>query len=176
MWTKLLTDPGLLGQTTFFESVQWWLRPLLIVVAVIATIVICHMVGTSIARRARLPQRAWRVTTVLLSLVGGAAILIFGWDNLNYGVDLKGGVILVYQVESALGGEEQDGEQSRVTNDLIEALKRRLNPDGLKEIQIRPFGPQQVEIVVPEVEGAAIAEIKRDISTAGELRFRIVAD
>jgi hypothetical protein len=41
---------------------------------------------------------------------------------------------------------------------------------------IRPFGTQQVEIVVPEVEGVAIAEMKRNIATAGELRFRIVAN
>jgi SecD/SecF fusion protein len=60
--------------------------------------------------------------------------------------------------------------------DLVQALTKRINPSGTKEIVIRPYGERQVEIIIPEVDAAEIDNIKRQISTAGNLEFRIVAN
>ena len=61
-------------------------------------------------------------------------------------------------------------------NDLVQALTNRINPSGTKEIVIRPYGERQVEIIIPEVETEEVEQIKREISTAGQLEFRIVAN
>jgi SecD/SecF fusion protein len=58
---------------------------------------------------------------------------------------------------------------------LIAVITKRLNPTGLKEIVVRPFGNNEVEIVVPEVDPAEINNIKQIIRTGGVLQFMIVA-
>ena len=60
--------------------------------------------------------------------------------------------------------------------DLVQALTNRINPSGTKEIVIRPYGERQVEIIIPEVETEEVDQIKRQIRTAGQLEFRIVAN
>ena len=61
-------------------------------------------------------------------------------------------------------------------DDLVQALTNRINPSGTKEIVIRPYGERQVEIIIPEVDPIEVDHIKRLISTAGSLEFRIVAN
>jgi len=95
-------------------------------------------------------------------------------------------VILVYEVDETAtvssdkpGSAKKDASSSAPTfnmSALIEALKRRINPSGTKEIVIRPFGEKQVEIVIPDVGEVEVARIKRQLSTAGVLQFRIVAN
>ena len=45
----------------------------------------------------------------------------------------------------------------------------------VQRIVVRPFGPKQIEIVVPEADEQAIAAIKERITTGGMLQFLIVA-
>ncbi len=61
-------------------------------------------------------------------------------------------------------------------SDLVQALTNRINPSGTKEIVIRPYGDRQVEIIIPEVETEEVEQIKKQIQTAGQLEFRIVAN
>ncbi|MDA1050982.1 MAG: protein translocase subunit SecD [Planctomycetota bacterium] len=105
-----------------------------------------------------------------------------GHFNIKLGVDLKGGVILIYEVDenataAASDLDGPDGSGGRVKmGALVEAIARRINPSGTKEIVIRPYGDQQVEIIVPEVDQREVDLIKKSISTAGVLQFRIVAN
>ena len=97
------------------------------------------------------------------------------------GVDLKGGVVLIYEVAghsaAARAGQRMQSPKADINmGDLMQALTNRINPSGTKEIVIRPYGERQVEIIIPEVEAAEVESIKRQISTAGMLEFRIVAN
>ena len=67
---------------------------------------------------------------------------------LKLGIDLSGGVILVYEVDQTKmkPGETVDMDK------LIAAVARRVNPGGQKEVTIRKYGTQQIEVIVPEVE------------------------
>ncbi len=58
---------------------------------------------------------------------------------------------------------------------MITAISRRVNPNGTKEITIRPYGSSQMEIIIPEVDKNEVERIKQNISTAGNLEFRIAA-
>ena len=60
-------------------------------------------------------------------------------------------------------------------NALVQVIRDRLNPDGLKEIVVRPFGPEQIEIIVPEIDPREIERIKEIIRTGGVLQFMVVA-
>ncbi|MCA9120221.1 MAG: protein translocase subunit SecD [Planctomycetales bacterium] len=144
--------------------------------------------GQVIARRLRLAEHGWRIGLIMCVVILSALIVGRSYDretgefNIKLGVDLKGGVILIYEVdESATAAANDpdsiDGSSGRVNmGALVEAIARRINPSGTKEIVIRPYGDQQVEIIVPEVDQREVELIKKSISTAGVLQFRIVAN
>lgn len=149
----------------------------------LATILLPTMVvGPWIASRLRMRDHSGRISFLLLCIT--AAIVVIGLSSgPKYGVDLKGGVILVYdanlQPEAEPGvGEEDDPEAPPKVSisDLAAALGPRVNPGGNKEIVIRPYGESQIEIIIPEVDNREIEEIKRQVRNAGILLFRIVAN
>jgi SecD/SecF fusion protein len=209
--------------------------------------------GALIARALRLPDFAWRIGVVVFALAAGTAICIAGWPP-KLGIDLSGGVVLVYEVdteqakassmpaavqqlneelnkggqrrvevrstgsgsleivtpndfdpeavqkavselegtvdltfESAGEPQTQDGKttfkytatklaKSVPMSDLIAAVGRRINPGGVKELTIRQYGAEQLEVIIPEVDTQEVEQIKKRISTSGLLEFRIVAN
>jgi SecD/SecF fusion protein len=87
-------------------------------------------------------------------------------------VDLSGGVILVYEIDTS----SQPANQSVDMDKLIRAITERANPGGQKEVTIRTYGPNQVEVVIPQVNEEQAKQVERIISDAGTLEFRILAD
>ena len=93
------------------------------------------------------------------------------------GVDLKGGVVLIYEIDLGSSRGTAETDQAEINRgDLVQAITNRINPSGTKEIVVRPYGERQVEIIIPEVDAEEVENIKRQISTAGMLEFRIVAN
>lgn len=151
----------------------------------LATILIPTMlVGPFVTKKLRMRDHGSKIGFSLLTVT--AAIMIIATSNgPRYGVDLEGGVILIYNAnlegdnDSNKSGddEEEAGARPRVTAaDLAAALGPRINPSGTKEIVIRPYGDSQIEIIVPNVGNQEIEDIKEKIKNAGILVFRIVAN
>jgi len=92
-------------------------------------------------------------------------------DKLKFGIDLSGGTILVYEVKKT-------GDRDVNMDDVIGALKRRVNPEGVQDIPIRKVGSNRVEIILPhsETDTADVDEIKRKMTDVGSLEFRILAN
>lgn len=69
------------------------------------------------------------------------------------GVDLVGGTILVYEIDFRKGLKDQEAgsaDPQRDTNLLAASLKRRIDPNDLYNIVIRPAGGEgRVEIILP---------------------------
>jgi SecD/SecF fusion protein len=104
----------------------------------------------------------------LLTALGLAAI----WppkERLKLGIDLSGGTILVYQTK------EVKKEDFRM-EDLIGALKKRVNPEGVLDIPIRQVGDDRVEIILPEATTEQVERVKRQMTAVGAMEFRILAD
>ncbi len=216
-------------------------------------IVFSFVAGALIARALRLPDFAWRIGVVVFALAAGTAICVAGWPP-KLGIDLSGGVVLVYEVDTEqakassmpsavqqLNDELNKGGQRRVEvlstgpgsieivtpdgfdpeavdravaelegavdlafesagepqtqggkttfrytatkltksvpmSDLIAAVGRRINPGGVKELTIRQYGAEQLEVIIPEVDPQEVEQIKQRISKSGLLEFRIVAN
>jgi SecD/SecF fusion protein len=162
-------------------------RILFILAFLAAVTVLPFVLGSMIARALRMRGYEWRIGLILFSIFLSVTVLGRSWDRelgrlkIPLGVDLKGGVILIYEVEteSALAdadAPDADAPPSIDMNALTQALTNRINPSGTKEIVIRPYGDRQVEIIIPEVDTEEVRNIKRQISTAGALEFRIVAN
>lgn len=105
----------------------------------------------------------------ITALIGFAAC----WppqEKIKLGIDLSGGTILVYQAKSA-----KTDPNFRI-EDLIAALKKRINPEGTKDIVVRKLGNDRVEIILPKAGPEEVEEIKRRMTAVGSMQFRILAD
>jgi SecD/SecF fusion protein len=101
-----------------------------------------------------------------------ALALMFLWpprEKLKLGIDLSGGTILVYQVV------EENLRASFNMDELISALKHRVDPEGVREIPIRKIGSNRLEIILPAAEADEVEEVKRMLTDVGALQFRILA-
>ncbi len=91
-------------------------------------------------------------------------------EKLKLGIDLSGGTILVYEVmkEGLPPGFNMD--------ELIAALKNRIDPQGVREIPIRKIGPNRLEIILPIASAEEVEEVKRLLTDVGSLEFAILAN
>jgi SecD/SecF fusion protein len=125
------------------------------------------VLGHYISRAVRLPDQSWRVSLVLFALIAGAVVTYAGWPP-KLGIDLSGGSILVYEIKDPR--EKPDMEK------LIAAVTMRVNPGGVKEVTIRPYGVGQIEVIIPKASPEELKQIKEKISATGLLEFRILAN
>ena len=203
-------------QTNIPESAEFWAATLTNIAWVIIVACVCalpFLLGNWIARSLRVPDYRNKIGIILFSVFLALLVIapkyrlivqpegegytyevVQATDAIQWppklGIDLKGGVILIYELKSGeLPGRvgedagdsggllEAEGDEDDVDmNGLITALSRRLNPTGTKEIVIRPYGDRQVEIIIPDVDEVEIEQAKRMITEAGALEFRIVAN
>ncbi|MFZ5830037.1 MAG: protein translocase subunit SecD [Planctomycetota bacterium] len=139
--------------------------------AALAILIVPFVLGVALARQLRMRDYGWKIGVVLFALAFGAGVTYFGWPP-KLGVDLSGGVILVYQVDP----QQKETNKSVDMDELISALSLRINPSGVREITIRAFGPEQVEIIIPNVSEDEARRIEQRISSIGTLEFRILAN
>ncbi len=120
-----------------------------------------------------------------------------GEGGFKLGIDLVGGTILIYEVdqqrekerrELSKGEEDRGYQREKTSEKLAEAIKRRIDPDDVKNIIVRPAGEYRIEVILPtgshrkNVEGkknvtaAEVDKIKALIEEVGSLEFRIVAN
>jgi SecD/SecF fusion protein len=100
--------------------------------------------------------------------LAGFACMLPPEDKLKLGIDLSGGTILVYQVK--------DANESGRMDDLINALKRRVNATGVRDIPIRKIGSNRIEIIMAKASDEEVAELKRRLTDVGQLEFRMLAN
>jgi SecD/SecF fusion protein len=244
--------PLIIAQAAADAGAESGMSPILKLVIAAAVIVGSFALGAMIARRLRMPDYSFKIGLLLFTLSASMVVNIVGWPP-KRGIDLSGGVVLVYEVDRELskpsrmqtiiarvnehlnvgGGEKlearpgedeqieiilpegvdparveraildlrttadvtlhnagkrnEDGktvlvyrvdqQQKSVDMDkLIAAVGRRINPSGVKELTIRQYGAEQLEVIIPEIDEREVDQIKKRISTSGLLEFRIVAN
>ncbi len=146
---------------------------------IVVVFVLPFVLGRLLAKRLKMPTYGSSIGTVLATTIG--AIMVLALGTLRYGPDIAGGTNLVYEMDKEalkeVSTESGSGQIVRVTaKDLMKPLNERLNPAGTKELLIRPNGDDQIEIIVPQVDQLEVQDIKRIISEAGILEFRILAN
>jgi len=82
--------------------------------------------------------------------------------ELRPGIDMVGGVSLIYQIQAEAGARSAD-----LANQVMQALKRRVDPNGLRNLVWRPQGNDRLEIQMPLTPEAAEApKIKKAFDAA----------
>jgi SecD/SecF fusion protein len=136
----------------------------------IAACLVASLVYTLVSLVAFSNKFHWKFGIILTSLFGGLAALWPPESRLKLGIDLSGGTILVYQIRQETLPPDFQMEE------LIAALKRRVNPEGAKDIPIRPLGRDRVELILPQASPEEVDQVKRKLTTQGFLEFRILAN
>jgi SecD/SecF fusion protein len=175
-------------------------KRLLGVVATIAAIVLPILLGSWLAKKWKMPEQGWRLSTIFT--VFAVAALTVATGQFKGGPDLAGGITLVYELakttdlvptpgtpaadeeaaEDGAADAESEGDKGATEPErkvdidkLIDALAQRIDPAGTKEVSIRNYGGA-VEIIIPKAGPDDLTYIKRRITDLGQLEFRIVAD
>ena len=107
---------------------------------------------------------------LVLGLIVLAAVVL--WQKgIPRGLDLKGGVELQYQIRTeGLSRAEKDDIVQRT----IDVIRKRVDPQGTMELDIRPRGKDRFYIQLPGMGPRESQRIEDLIRRAGKLRFCLV--
>ena len=75
-------------------SIPWYINLLV----AMGTVVVSFVLGGYLGKRLRMPDHGWKIGLCLFTLLASVAILLLG-PPLKLGIDLSGGVLLVYEVD-----------------------------------------------------------------------------
>src|SRR5262245_11075582 len=77
------------------------LSPAVLLLIAVGVFVGSFMLGNFIGRALRMPDYGFKIGIVLFTIIGSIAVNILGWPP-KRGIDLSGGVVLVYEVDREL--------------------------------------------------------------------------
>ena len=92
-------------------------------------------------------------------------------SKIKLGIDLQGGTSFL--VEMDMMKLSDTNELSGALSQAIEVLRKRLDPDGVKEPMIRPAGNNRIEIQLPGLSEDDRARAKVNIQKPAFLEFRL---
>ncbi len=105
----------------------------------------------------------------VLLLVAGllvASALVLAAKPTKLGLDLQGGVELVYQVKPRAGQPPPDGEAIQRT---IDVMRERVDNLGVAEPEIQQSGKDQINVALPDVSN--LEEAVKQVGTVAQLAF-----
>jgi len=120
-------------------------------------------------------RNSWVFIVILVILAFSLWVLIpidsdrFGRTGIQYGLDLEGGIRLVYQVDLST---VEKGNEKAVINDVIAVIANRVNPLGVTEPNIEQRGANQIVVELPMPEGGITDTQKERIGRITLLEFR----
>src|SRR5213082_34634 len=116
----------------------------------------------------------WAALSLIFPTVPGSGFWLFHpmqtvsfSPNLKPGIDMVGGTSLLYEIKQPEGGYHgQPGHT--LAEDVMESLKKRVDPDGVRNLIWRPQGQNRLEIQMPASPNAALGKAASDAFSAAE--------
>ncbi|MCW3030223.1 MAG: secD, partial [Solirubrobacterales bacterium] len=109
-----------------------------------------------------------RRNTLILLLVAGlvaASVAVIATKKTRLGLDLKGGVQLVYQAKPTA----QAKVDSESLNRAIDIMRKRVDKLGVSQPEIQRSGADEINVALPEVKDAHRAE--QEVGKTAQLFF-----
>ncbi len=145
-------------------EVPWYQEGWFSVVVAMAVVILPFLVGSWLAKRLRMNDYAWRIGLLLFSLVAGIVVCVYGWPP-RLGIDLSGGVILVYEVDASKAA-------SADLSSVVDALRKDLGESGASNVRVEADAEGKVEIELAGADPAEVSKIEQRVEDlkAGRLR------
>ena len=106
---------------------------------------------------------------ILIAFLAIGSGLAWFFNGLPKGLDLEGGVEIIY----SLDGRGKNVDQA-TTDTVVQILRERIDKLGIKELSINRLGNTQVVIQLPKATDAEVQKIRGQIERAGRLQFKLV--
>ncbi|MCC6782130.1 MAG: protein translocase subunit SecD [Planctomycetes bacterium] len=123
-----------------------------------------------------------RRQVLLVALTIAASILVLAFTPLNYGLDLSGGVQLVYEVDveaskaqGVIPPNASAEEISAVMESTVQIILERIDPQGTREAVVTRRGEFGILIELPNLSEADALTVESQIQNLGRLEFRVLA-
>ena len=112
-------------------------------------------------------------------VVIGLVLAFMGWmtwkgvaqDQLELGIDLKGGSELIFKFNFA-----ENANKKELLAEAIQVIQERIDGFGLKDIVIQPIGNDRFAVQVSAKDKEKVDAIKALITDLGRLEFRITVE
>ena len=122
-----------------------------------------------------MPRKNTLVLIIILAIfafaISALAYPLLGRDGMRLGLDLQGGLHLVYQADLS---NVEPGDEASVMDGVIEVLKNRINPLGVTEPVIQKQGQDRILVELP---GKSITDSEKErLSRVAILEFGELAD
>jgi SecD/SecF fusion protein len=115
----------------------------------------------------------WKVPLILALIV---LAVVSAWPlqkKIPLGMDLAGGVELRYMLDvSAVPASQLSG----IEEQAISVISKRLDPDGVMALDIRPLAEREILIRLPGLDPARVDTIRRGAETISPLEFRLISN
>ncbi len=108
--------------------------------------------------------KSWRVRLLIISVLIAALLIVF--RGVQFGIDFKGGSVLIFQFDRPLTPQEMQ--------QAVLIIEKRLNWTGLSSVRVRGWGDQQVVIELSTDNPQEIQRIKESVLRQG--KFEAVVD
>ncbi len=161
----------------------WMGREALILTMFALVVTVPFLMGELIARLLRLPDLSQRIGVVLMTIGMSLSPFAFemlrgqSWTNaLHFGIDLAGGTNLVYQIDVKEAQAQKKLVNKATVNQMVDAIKKRVNPSGTIDMTVRGVGTDRIEVIVPGVDRDLVEQMKAKITRLGSLEFGILAN
>ena len=90
-------------------------------------------------------RKLWTKLIFILFILALAFYYVHPWDEkLKGGIDLVGGTSLLYEIDTA-GLDDSYG----AAEDVVKVLRRRVDPDNVRNLIWRTVGSTRIEILMP---------------------------
>jgi len=149
----------------------------------VGIIVVSIGLGWFISQALRVRTYSTKLSLLFFTLLFGLspfinAVLIEKkpWNEaLRFGIDLAGGTNLIYQLQQTPGKDKETVNANTMEN-LVGAIRRRIDPSGTKELAIRQVGKDRIEVIIPKASPEDIANTKAKMTRIGSLEFALLAN
>ena len=135
-------------------ALPWYQEAWFNVIMALLVLILPFVIGSWLSRRMRMNEYAWRFGLLIFSLTAGIYICIVGWPP-RLGIDLSGGVILVYEVD-------QSKTSSVDLDSVVEQLRKDLSTAGIEAtVNATERG---VEVILPGADPAQTTQVEQKIA------------
>ncbi|HZZ27869.1 MAG TPA: protein translocase subunit SecD, partial [Pirellulales bacterium] len=137
-------------------SIPWYHQAWFGFLIALVVIIMPFLLGQSIAKKIRMNDYAWKIGLLIFAITAGIAICLVGWPP-RLGIDLSGGVILVYEV---------DQSKTSTVNlpDVADQVHKELQDAGFTSTVGSNEDSGQLEVTLPGADPAETAKVEQQIS------------
>ncbi len=176
MFVDFIRDALCFAQVEVVRDKMWYEHWYGIVLILFLIFAIPLVLGRLIASSVKMGDYASKIALILFAALAASVVLVSREPNL--GIDLGGGTILEYEVDQQKKSEIDAANSTGqgLMEKMVNSIRQRLDPAGVRQVSIRESGPERLEIKIPRVSQAEVELLKKKLITAGNLEFRILAD